>query len=99
MSQDLNHIDIADFHTTIGHDLVEQALRITHAALGGFGKVYQACVRDGNPVLLDNAGEAFGDAIKRDAFKFESLATRHDSIRNLFQFCSRKDKDHMWGWL
>ncbi len=77
--------------------LVEVGEAVTHGTVGFFGKDVESFVGGLDAFLFANVAEAAADLVNGQALEVEALDAAKNSLRDLVDFCSSEDENHV-GW-
>ena len=94
-AEDRLEVLVADVLAAEGHGLVEEALGVAHAAVGGLGDQGQAGRGDGDPLPLRDLHEVVDDVLVGDLAELEVLAARDDGRRDLVELRRGEDEDRV----
>ncbi len=84
---------VADVLAAEGHGLVEKALGVAHAAVGGLGDEGQPGGGDGDAFFLRDLHEVVDDVLVGDLAELEMLAAGNDRRRDLVEL-RRRENEH-----
>ena len=78
-----------------GVRLVEVGETVTHGTVGLFGKDVEGFIGGLDAFLFANVTEAAADLVNSQALEVKTLHTAQNRLRNLVDFCSRENENHM----
>ena len=94
-AQHRGHVAGAGRVSREGDHLIERALGVAHAAVGGAGDEREARLVDGDLLRLDDGPKLLGDRGGADGAELEDLRPRENRVGNLVEQGRRHDEDHV----
>ena len=84
---------VADLLAAVGHDLIEQRLRVAHRALAFAGDRRERLTRNRDALGPADLRQSLAHRRKRDAAQIVALAAREDRERDLLRIRRREDEE------